>query len=354
LNISSNNFDLIRLFAATQVVILHAAAYLWPNLTAAPVFRVLAVFPGVPIFFFVSGFLISRSFEKTAAISDYAQNRALRIFPALHVCVGLNIALIAATGYFLTVDVGAIDILLLYLAKTTFLQFYNPEFMRGFGDGVLNGALWTICVELQFYLLTPVIYWLTISDDRRRSNLLLVLIMLASAAFNRVLYGLAAQYGDEVLWKLARVSFLPWIYMFVCGILLQRNFDVFARFFTERRALMSFVGFTTFALLLQQFDARLSAAIEPILFFPLAAVVALAAYTKPTLARSVLRGNDVSYGLYIYHTPVINMFLFYSVTGGAAFWLTLVVSFVLAILSWVLVERPCLRRKRSSSHRVAG
>ena len=59
----TNNFDLIRLAAALQVAFIHAVADLgvaapWP-------LRPIAEwFPGVPIFFFISGFLISKSFEK--------------------------------------------------------------------------------------------------------------------------------------------------------------------------------------------------------------------------------------------------------------------------------------------------
>lgn len=46
----------------------------------------------------------------------------------------------------------------------SFVQFYNPDWLRGFGTGVLNGSLWSIPVELQYYVLLPFLigsteYW---------------------------------------------------------------------------------------------------------------------------------------------------------------------------------------------------
>src|ERR1700722_1498519 len=87
----TNNFDLIRLAAALQVAFIHAAADLgvaapWP-------LRPIAEwFPGVPIFFFISGFLISKSFEKNSVVREYAQNRFLRIYPGLAVCFLVSLA----------------------------------------------------------------------------------------------------------------------------------------------------------------------------------------------------------------------------------------------------------------------
>jgi peptidoglycan/LPS O-acetylase OafA/YrhL len=82
--------------------------------------------------FFISGFLISRSYEKTGSLADYWRNRALRIFPALHVCVLLNLLLVLGTGYFALVGAHFWQIAVLYLAKTTIFQLYNPDFMRDF------------------------------------------------------------------------------------------------------------------------------------------------------------------------------------------------------------------------------
>ena len=57
-----NNFDLVRLFAALQVAICHSAGHFgYQNFAIT----LLGYFPGVPIFFFVSGFLIYSSYEKS-------------------------------------------------------------------------------------------------------------------------------------------------------------------------------------------------------------------------------------------------------------------------------------------------
>jgi peptidoglycan/LPS O-acetylase OafA/YrhL len=48
MNLKLNNFDLIRLLAASQVALTHIAAHLgYTNFF----FQVIAIFPGVPIFF---------------------------------------------------------------------------------------------------------------------------------------------------------------------------------------------------------------------------------------------------------------------------------------------------------------
>lgn len=38
------------------------------------------------------------------------------------------------------------------------VQFYNPDLLRGYGVGVLNGSVWTIPVELQYYAVLPLLY----------------------------------------------------------------------------------------------------------------------------------------------------------------------------------------------------
>ena len=169
-----NNFDLLRLFAAMQVVFNHVVHNMDVTLPAilAGIQYYLYLFPGVPIFFFISGFLISKSYENNDRAAEFAQNRILRLYPGLIICVMLSFLLIFASGYMGETKAEFMDWTLLFLAKTSFLQFYNPDFMRSYGDGVLNGSLWTITVELQFYIMVPVIYALFNLKSKSNTNLL--------------------------------------------------------------------------------------------------------------------------------------------------------------------------------------
>jgi peptidoglycan/LPS O-acetylase OafA/YrhL len=354
-----NNFDLIRLFAATQVAALHSLSYLShdnygsSSALGSAVITLLEIFPGVPIFFFISGLLISRSYEKNASTLNYTRNRALRIFPALHVCVAINLLMIWATGYFHEKGAGFPDIALLYLSKTSFAQFYNPDFMRDFGDGVLNGSLWTISVELQFYFLVPVIYYLLSRIPTVGFNTAIVFGIVFSLACNRFLYAFESKYGDFIFWKLGRISFLPWFYMFLAGVFVQRNFAFLSKFLRGVFFPCALLAYVLYATVMRQLGFSFHNDISPVLVLPLFALILLAAYSAPTMARNLLGGNDISYGIYIYHLPFINMLLHYSCKGSVlyssiAFLLTLMA----ATLSWRFIEMPFLKKKRQSPHPV--
>jgi peptidoglycan/LPS O-acetylase OafA/YrhL len=349
---TKNNFDLVRLFAATQVAVSHTVGLLTPAQQHAWWLRLLDLFPGVPVFFFISGFLISRSFENSRDVGSYARNRVLRIFPGLEVCLLVNLLLVAGTAYFVLHGVTAMQLLMLFLAKGTFLQFYNPEFMREFGDGVLNGSLWTICVELQFYLLVPVLYRFFLYRPSQ-GNRALILIALASLLANRALYALEPAYSATVAWKLARVSFAPWFYMFVVGVLLQRNLHWLEgriRPWTFPALLIAYVLYATG---LQALGFRFDNGISPLLALPVFALILAAAFSKPALADRLLGRNDLSYGMYIYHMPVVNMFLYYGIRGPlTASALAIAWSLCAAYLSWRLIERPAMRFKRKALHAV--
>ena len=88
-----NNFNLIRLLAAWLVIYGHAWAITGSAggdlVTRLTQFK-FAGGVAVDVFFFISGFLIAASLERNDT-RGYLASRALRILPALIVCVSLSV-----------------------------------------------------------------------------------------------------------------------------------------------------------------------------------------------------------------------------------------------------------------------
>lgn len=346
----SNNFDLIRLFAALQVVHVHLITILGVQITIFHNFLVkfFGFFPGVPIFFFISGFLITRSWMASSGVKNFFRKRALRIFPALIFSVFLALVLVILSGYYTSENMSLKDLLVIFLAKITFFQFYNPDMLRGYGDGVLNGSLWTITVELQFYILTPLLFFII---QRCRGGLSFNLFMIGVF----VLFYIASAYikyqfltGElSTFKKLVRVSFIPWFYMFILGALFQINFNFFYRILSGKFLIMLLLYITVAMFVLWKGgNSDFGNLMNPILFLILAALIFSAAYSNVKLSDQLLNGNDISYGAYIYHMPFINWIIFnnFNPSYGLALGLFLFI-IVFSAVSWFLLERPCIRLK---------
>jgi peptidoglycan/LPS O-acetylase OafA/YrhL len=70
------------------------------------------------------------------------------------------------------------------------------------------------------------------------------------------------------------------------------------------------------------------------------------AYTAPRLGDLILRHQDVSYGVYIYHGLILNLVIASAVHFGLGAYVVLVAcTIAVAFLSWRLIERPCLQLK---------
>lgn len=340
-----NNFDLIRLFAASQVAILHSLhiMHVEVNQFFKNILFLLHIFPGVPIFFFVSGYLITRSYESNSKKLEYASNRVLRVYPGLIAAVSLSFLLIGLSGYMTQTDANLPEWIKLFLAKASILQFYNPDFMRSYGDGVLNGSLWTITVELQFYVLVPIMYFLL--GHRIKSNLTLIFLIGTFFIFNRIFSALHDGYGETITYKLVKVSFIPWFYMFLAGMYFQRNFAFFHKLFAGKffyfLAVYILVGF--FA---SKYNFDYGNNVNPLIYILMIPLVFSFAYSLPGLALKFTKGNDFSYGIYIYHMPIVNFLIFLGFSGNIVWSLVaLMTTTVIAVASWFYIEKPCLKLK---------
>ena len=311
-----NNFDLVRLLAAAQVVIIHTAHHLdVPVLKQSIFLDWLAYFPGVPVFFVISGFLVSASYERSASEADYWLKRCLRIFPGLWVCflfAALSVAILAPSVY----SNGTPSQLISWIvAQLTIFQFYNPAFLNSYGLGVLNGSLWTIPVELQFYLGLPVIYYclrIKSSGSDRGLWVALGVFFLIAQCFYRLPDG----YHDSIIFKLINCSMIPHFWLFLCGVLARRRYESIQWMFHGKFVFWLAIHLLAIGIARQAGIGSGYNHTFPLLCLTLSAVAIAGAFSFRSISNKTLAGNDVSYGVYIYHMIVVNGLITLGLVGS--------------------------------------
>lgn len=326
-----NNFDLLRFLAALQVLISHTLGHLKIPLPAW--YDLLEKFQGVPIFFVISGFLISASYERNPNVKSYVRNRALRIFPALWICLIIAIATAAVFG---GINFMKKETIPWVLGQISFVQFFNPEFLRNYGVGVLNGSLWTIPVELQFYIVLPFLYWVLTRYKIKNSGWYILLLLSALTNY------ITAHLKLPHLWNMmVNVTLLPHLYMFLLGVILQR-WEVYKYSIISGKGFLWIAVYVAFLYTTNEFTGKFYVA-----NILLALSIISLAYSSPRLAQKLLRGNDISYGVYLYHMVFVNIFVELAIMGRYLYLLEIAaLTFPVAYLSWIFIERPCLLFKK--------
>src|SRR5437868_2561100 len=91
-----NNFDALRLWAAISVIFSHSFLIAEGTQNNEPLIlltgnQAILGLAGVFVFFAISGYLVTQSFEQTARPLHFLAKRALRIFPGLFVATVLSV-----------------------------------------------------------------------------------------------------------------------------------------------------------------------------------------------------------------------------------------------------------------------
>lgn len=128
---------------------------------------------GVNIFFGLSGYLITHLLVKefrrsgTVSLKNFYMRRALRIFPAFYVYLGVICSLVIW---------GVLEIPTAQLARAAiYLTNYFPCY--GTPDFWFVGHTWSLAVEEQFYLFWPVMLFLVGVGRGKWLALLLIVLM---------------------------------------------------------------------------------------------------------------------------------------------------------------------------------
>ena len=84
---------------------------------------------------------------------------------------------------------------------------------------------------------------------------------------------------------------------------------------------------------------------------PLSAIALAALVISAANAWAIPMRYDLSYGLYLFHMPVMNAVIHTGYAGLQGAVIVTASALALAFASWVLIERPALSMKFSSAHR---
>ncbi len=328
-----NNFDLLRLIAALSVIFSHAFLLSENSQDHDPLMMltggqtVLGVV-GVFVFFTISGYLVTQSFDTTASPLVFLAKRALRIFPGLFVCLLVCAFVIGpvVTGLPLADYFARREPYLFVLHNGVLDIEYNrlPEVVFGPGNigGIVNGPLWSLPCEVLMYLM---LFGLGLC---RLLTLRMGLVLLGVGIVS-IWFDTAGDTLGSAFWLLGFFA------VGICGYRL-RGTELFA----GRWALVAALG------LLLSIPAHLFLIGFALFGSYLVLYLALNQKLRPVPAA---RFGDLSYGLYIYGWPIEQGVVYFS-KGAAPWWavfgVSLAVAVPVAFLSWHGIERRCRWRGR--------
>jgi peptidoglycan/LPS O-acetylase OafA/YrhL len=288
---------------------------------------------GVQLFFVISGFVIALTLQRCGSPLEFAIRRYARLAPAMLVFSVVTFAIVTLVpGSPFEAPSAA------FVSTVTFV---DPAWLNAaFGTDAftpMDGAYWSLYVEVQFYLLACLVYF----TARERFAAAICALAVIATGFRAI----DVPVVSTTSWYLLMPKHLPW---FVLGI----GFHALA--VERRRALGLTVGTIALGLLLvdaaaeNSRSAALAAAV-------IAATFAAALYVPPVrraLAwRPLVAIGAASYGLYLVHQHVGVTLLhalpaerFGSAAAGALAVLgVLTMLTIVAIASFRVLETPCSR-----------
>lgn len=325
--------DCARALAAFGVLLWHYHVFFWhpgafgdPPTVALPLHRPLALFYdyglwAVPIFWVISGFVFSRVYiGQVVSTGDFIANRFARLYPlhllTLLIAAALQVGIYARFGTWFAYDHNDASHFALQLTFASNWLNHDLSF---------NGPIWSVSVEVLIYA----VFWAIHSRLARSAPLLPLLTTLAFC-------------------ELALVSGGNWLaqcgFCFFLGVTLEVASPKVARLFAIALLAMG-------AALLWR--ARLHFGVPALFGAILVGLIELERFIPDQWARTLTAIGDNTYGMYLWHMPlVILMFLIFG-TGlaGAAtspwFLLAFLTTVILiARVSFLWFEKPMRNRIR--------
>lgn len=341
--------DHIRALAAFIVLVWHFTHGNSVNGYPVPFDYVPALFPfsilneghtGVALFMTLSGYLFAKLLDgKSINYGAFIWNRALRLLPLL----GVVILFVGVTVF----------------ANGQSLSSYVHDILKGGLFPTLPNGGWSITVEFHYYIILPLILWIT-----EKSKLWPLLIILAAIALRLFLYHQKGEIQSLAYWTI-----IGRIDQFVIGMLVYQF-----RFYLAHRHIVVLITMTAFMGMYWQFDLQGGFCQNPSypspsplwIIIPTIEGIAYAtgiawydnSFSHPTsgLSKFIGRIGEYSYSIYLLHffvvfqaagfihERVMNISNFYA----ACFWslIFFVLMMVPGYVSFRFIEAPFLKQRK--------
>lgn len=304
---------------------------------------------GLDIFFVLSGFLIFRSLYLHGVNWQYFKRRFLRIAPIYYVALAVCVAFLVPESLFSWAGWWSI------LSHVLFVQSFDSATYSS-----INPVLWSLSVEMIFYLFLPLFFLITKKRDLRMWIGFVLMIGLAFWFRNYM----AQYYGvlnvqERIVYTENFIGRLDQFAVGMVGSLLVLKYGE-SRALKWISPLLLTGGIWALWWGMSRF-AEMGGGFRDVAFYQvfLHSIVGVAAaaflvglagahkWVKAAIGNPVMEYLGViSYSFYIWHVVVTQQVIKLEVSLNMKFWLSLAIILALSTLTYLLVERPFLGRKK--------
>jgi peptidoglycan/LPS O-acetylase OafA/YrhL len=329
----NNNFDFIRFLAAVMVWYGHCYALLKLPEPLVVDFYSFGSF-GVAVFFIISGYFITASYDQRKKFLPFVKSRILRVFPGLGVVILLSVFVVGSLLTNLTFKQYFADPETWTYLKSMLALPMHYELPGVFSQNpvhAVNGSLWSLKREVKLYMIIALLGVLGILRPR-----LMIAIFIATYVmrfynidmFEKYFVGLPEKLKDLQLESLFAGGSL--IYLARDRLTLNFKFFVLAIFLMISSIYMP-----------KPYNQ---------IFFDLALtyMVIYIGFAKLPILPMAGKYGDFSYGFYLYAFPVQQICIHLmgkNLNFTAFLFASFVATFICAVLSWNFVEKPALALK---------
>lgn len=287
----------------------------------------------VGCFFAISGFLMFPSFQKHPSLKHYISRRARRILPPY-----IFIVILCALGLMFISSLSPMEYLTnagfwkYLLANLSFMNFLHPDLPgvfsgEAFETSAVNGSLWTMKGEWVCYLSVPIVFLAVKRLKKHSGGLLLLAISIFAIISRAILIDIADRNGNEIYNIIAR-QFGTLLVFFYIGALVNYYFDLFKKYHW-------FIFIFDFSVIIFSDHIPLyDYVLQPIV----AGTLVLWFSMIGTWGKWLAKHDSISYDIYLFHFPVIQLAVFMGLPTKlhplVTLAIVLIITVTLAYLSW--------------------